>query len=635
MRSSAIFGAGLSLACFMPGAVHAAAFRYGNAVSIGDGVVQVRYRTADQAAYFRCTLASLSCEMIGDRAPVTVVPDAIVNKRPIASPRGDLVLTREPVAQSLGTAGTPMYINTIYPLASSTVGQATVLPVTAEIRRAYFPVSGNRLVLATPSAIILYDRASNMIVNTMQFDFGNRVAFTTISPTGKYFAYYQYGTTNQGMRVHTLINLETGKAYRGPVGEREWDLLGDENRLFQFSPDEKVFVYLDDRDGFPTLYRIQLANLSSEKLGGSRMIAKKYTVADFLLWDAQTVYFVANRETPLEWNLYRYNFVTGRLERVSNQVSYGGVLERSGQYLLYDRLDAQGATVIYYDTVSRETAPVPAQVSFTSMQLQSGTIVKSGKSSVIISYPDGFSKQKTYPVIVWLHGGPYRQTSPGYHSYQSYGMYDWILENLRQSGYVIAKLDYRGSYGYGKAFADGLRGNIGLRDVSDVMSDLALVKRNVNTGQVYLMGNSYGAYVSMRTLVERGASFAGAIGINGVYDWAELNRRVPEGLFAAHFEGPPKEETQQLYFKASILGRLDGLSTSDRIMLVHSEEDTSVPYGQSVLLRDALAARGRQDVFVSYPGEDHVFAQSTTVEDLCRRVLEFVGASSAGKCELL
>jgi dipeptidyl aminopeptidase/acylaminoacyl peptidase len=474
-------------------------------------------------------------------------------------------------------------------------------------------------------------------VRVTSFDFGDRVAFSTISPTGKYFAYYQYGNVTESTRVHTLLDLETGKSYRGAPGEREWDLLGDENRLFQFTPDEKLLVYLDDRDGFPTLYRADLTKLSGEKLGGARMISKKYTVADFFLWDNQTVFFVANRDTPLEWNLYRYNFVIGSLEKVANQVSYGGALIKSGKYLLFNRLDAQGSTVLFYDTVDRATAPIPAQIGSTSMQLKPGTIVKSGKSSVILSYPDGFSRTKKYPVIVWLHGGPYRQTAAGYHSYQSYGTYDWILENLRQSGFVVAKLDYRGSYGYGSKFADQLRGTVGLRDVADVMSDLALVKKNVNVGSAYLMGNSYGGYLGLRTIVEHSPQFAGVISVNGVTDWAELIRAVPDGLFSAHFNGPPEEGSKSaaMYYQASILGYLDGLSLDDRIMLVHSENDTSVPYKQSVLLRDALAARGRSDMFVSYPGEDHVFAKSETVEDLCRRVLEFVGASSVGKCELL
>ncbi len=53
--------------------------------------------------------------------------------------------------------------------------------------------------------------------------------------------------------------------------------------------------------------------------------------------------------------------------------------------------------------------------------------------------PNNYDLNKPYTLLIWLHGGPYRQTSYGYHPFHSYGIYDSILELLRKDNTNIPK----------------------------------------------------------------------------------------------------------------------------------------------------------------------------------------------------
>jgi hypothetical protein len=65
-----------------------------------------------------------------------------------------------------------------------------------------------------------------------------------------------------------LLDLKTDppKKYTLSSKTAYWDLLTEELRLFDFSPNEKRLIYLDDKDNYPTLYMVNLDPLSKKPL---------------------------------------------------------------------------------------------------------------------------------------------------------------------------------------------------------------------------------------------------------------------------------------------------------------------------------------------------------------------------------
>jgi len=230
-----------------------------------------------------------------------------------------------------------------------------------------------------------------------------------------------------------------------------------------------------------------------------------------------------------------------------------------------------------------------------------------------------------------LHGGPYRQTSLGSDVYASYAVYDLTLNQLAENNVIVLKLDYRGSYGYGGVFAKSIIKNVGKADVTDVVNALALMKKDFSVSDTYLMGNSYGGYLALRSIVAYPAKFNGAISINGVTDWATLLKLLRTSVFNVDFNGLPSKSNATLYAKASILSRIEDLTTQ-KIVLMQSQADKTIPPSQANLLYSALQNAGKNVQFIPYVGEDHTFTKTSDIESICQNVFNTLSVPLNNNC---
>jgi dipeptidyl aminopeptidase/acylaminoacyl peptidase len=249
----------------------------------------------------------------------------------------------------------------------------------------------------------------------------------------------------------------------------------------------------------------------------------------------------------------------------------------------------------------------------------------------VLMTPIGFDKNSPHQLVIWLHGGPYRQTSLGYHEYASYAVYDLILNQLAENNVAVLKLDYAGSYGYGATFAKAILKNVGKGDVTDLVNALAVVKKGMSVSDTYLIGNSYGGYLALRSLVAYPAKFSGAISINGVTDWATMLKLLRTSIFNVDFNGLPSKNNSALYAKASIMTRISDL-TNQKIVLMQSQSDRTVPPSQANLLYNALQAAGKNVQFIPYMNEDHTFTKITDIENICQNVFSTLSLPLGNYC---
>lgn len=457
----------------------------------------------------------------------------------------------------------------------------------------------------------------------------SRLQFST---SNRYFVYYISSKVNKDQyRHHVIIDLknpETPKKSELKNKVANWDLLTEENRLFSFSPDESFLIYVDDRGGHPTLYRANLPQ-AGKTLISKKLFARNYSIGDFLVWDTNTLYFYANREKANTWTLYRYRLDSGDLKKIADDISYGEKIYRSGDYLLFTRLLKNRKLVNRYspdegtvrDFITPSTAnPLPDLIR------KETTLAGRGSSIVRTTKTPG------KPLIIWLHGGPYRQIAPAntYHAYQSYAVYDWMLDQMAAGGAIVAKVDYVGSYGYGRQFADSIVGQVGKKDVKDVLAITEELKSLYKPSAIYLIGNSYGGYLALRTLAEKPTNYKGVASINGVTDWTQLLEHYQNSIFNTYFEGLRADDNDPLFQQANITTKLDRV-TNQKILLVQNSADTTIPPDQANWLAEILAMRHKTYDYVTYAGEDHVFAQSKNLVNLCQKISELVKIQA--KCE--
>ena len=452
------------------------------------------------------------------------------------------------------------------------------------------------------------------------------------SPSNRYLVYYISSKVNGDQtRRHVLFDLKNPdqpkwSEIKGPA--KNWDLLTEENRLFSFSPDESFFIYVDDRGGYPTLYQAKLPQ-TSKTLVSKKLFARNYSIGDFLVWNENTLYFYANREQANTWTLYRYKLDTGDLKKIASDISYGEKIYRASDYLLFTRLIKNRKLVSRYDPADGSVKDfVTSSIANSFPNLVRKETTLAGREVSIVRT----TKTPGKPLIIWLHGGPYRQIAPAstYHSYQSYAVYDWLLDQMADGGAIVAKVDYIGSYGYGRSFADSIVGQVGQKDVKDILAVTAELKALYQPSAIYLVGNSYGGYLSLRTLVEKPADYKGVVSINGVTDWTKLLEHYQNSIFNTYFEGLRADDNDPLFQQANITTKLDRVTTQ-KILLIQNLADKTIPPVQASWLAGILDTRHKPFDYVTYAGEDHVFAQSKNLVNLCQKINDLV--KTKAKCE--
>jgi dipeptidyl aminopeptidase/acylaminoacyl peptidase len=205
------------------------------------------------------------------------------------------------------------------------------------------------------------------------------------------------------------------------------------------------------------------------------------------------------------------------------------------------------------------------------------------------------------PTILDIHGGPQTQFGQTFfHEFQY----------LAGQGYNIVFSDPRGSTGHGYAFEAALNAHWGeamFDDVQRVM-DRAIAFPGVDANRLAVSGGSYGGYATLwvishtnrykAAIAERvvsnmsteqlDADFAGANGF---------------GMYNTKFGFGPFWDPASRNYVESPLTFVENVRTP--VLILHSDEDTRTPIGQTVQEFTALKILGRTVEYVDVPGENH------------------------------
>jgi len=500
---------------------------------------------------------------------------------------------------------------------------------------------GNILAQTNDSFILKYGNTDtpdyyNCIVSTLSCnDLGKTEPTlpTSLTSTARFtYSTSSYFKNNIHTRYLYLTDTLTGKTYTRSYKLSSWDTLGDEGTIVSFSPDDTRMVYQDDSSSYPVLYLLDLTKLKGKTFEGTKVFTKSLTVNGFTLTTANDLYFISNKASPYVWDLYKYDFSTKVTTFIAENASYAFKIRRWNNGITFFVIEGTSSFPEFYNTILNQVQKFSGIIADNStVTVNSTDIYFGGGMHGVMMTPQVFDKNSPHQLVIWLHGGPYRQTSLGYHVYASYAVYDLILNQLAENNVAVLKLDYRGSYGYGGSFAKEILKNIGKGDVTDVVNALSVVKKDMSISDTYLLGNSYGGYLALRSLVAYPAKFSGAISINGVTDWASMLKLLRTSIFNVDFGGLPGKNNIALYAKASIMTRISDL-TNQKIILMQSQADKTVPPSQANLLYNALQTAGKNVQLFPYAGEDHTFTKTVDIENICQNIFNTLSLPLNNNC---
>jgi dipeptidyl-peptidase-4 len=214
--------------------------------------------------------------------------------------------------------------------------------------------------------------------------------------------------------------------------------------------------------------------------------------------------------------------------------------------------------------------------------------------------PHDFDAGKKYPAIVSVYGGPHAQKVSK--TWQSTSERTYL-----EAGYIIFKLDNRGSGNRSAKFMRALDRRLGTVEVDDQLVGANYLKTlpYVDPEKLGVMGWSYGGFMTLMLLTADNTPFkAGAAGAPptewGLYDTAYTER----------YMGTP-EQNKDGYARSDILNRLDKLKPGS-LLLLHGMADDNVIFENSTRLIAALQKQSIPFEMMLYPGERHSAPGSKT-----------------------
>ena len=214
-----------------------------------------------------------------------------------------------------------------------------------------------------------------------------------------------------------------------------------------------------------------------------------------------------------------------------------------------------------------------------------------------VTKPYGFDAGKRYPAIVNVYGGP--DVAPLVRRIWSGG----TDQLLTQAGYVVFRLDNRGTSNRGVKFEAPIHKTMGGPEVKDqIVGERYLASLPyVDPKRIGVMGWSYGGFMTIRLLTEPGSGFvAGAAG-GPPSDW-----RFYDTHYTERYMGDPRVDGAA-YDAAGLIPRLPVLAKpgAPRLLLLHGMADDNVVFENSTRIIATLQEQSTPFDLMLYPGQRH------------------------------
>jgi dipeptidyl aminopeptidase/acylaminoacyl peptidase len=206
------------------------------------------------------------------------------------------------------------------------------------------------------------------------------------------------------------------------------------------------------------------------------------------------------------------------------------------------------------------------------------------------------------PLIVLPHGGPELRDSY---------VFDLFAQTFAAQGWMVLQPNFRGSGGYGRAFAEaGHRhwGDLMQQDVEDA-ADHVIASGRVDPKRVAIWGASYGGYAALMGPVRRPDFYRCAVSLAGVTDIAKLLefvRRDDLDGVVVNYEikrvGDPKTDAALIAAESPVT---HAAAIRIPVLLLHGTKDQIVDPAQSREMADALKRAGKTYTYLEIKDAGH------------------------------
>ena len=233
----------------------------------------------------------------------------------------------------------------------------------------------------------------------------------------------------------------------------------------------------------------------------------------------------------------------------------------------------------------------------------------------LFTAPVGSKGDAPPPLFVDVHGGPSGAECD-----------NWSVrytQILASAGYAVLRVNYRGSWGNGAAFADAVMGDVGGKDLQDILSgiDYLIAEGLVDGNRLAIGGWSNGGFLSAWAVTQTTRFKAAMMGA-GISDWLNMHAQtnIP-GADVLQLIIDPLEQPE-VYLQHLPMTFASRVKTPT--LILHGENDPCVPVAQAYAFYRALCERNVPVEMAVYPREGHGVSEWDHAVDADHRLLRWL-----------
>jgi len=469
------------------------------------------------------------------------------------------------------------------------------------------------------------------------------------SPNGKHVAFYQLRpiTDKRGVSMKTafkvvIVEVATGNAVTifsdKDFGFPQSDRYGQRPLLW---PTGDTIVFSSQSSGWLHVYSANVNTLKVQDLSpGQHCEVQSYVGSQdgssiFVAHNCDEIDSMGIAQIDLIKGYKLADIVVGRLGVVAGLTDSGFSMVPSGADGFAFMFSTHNESTSVMFTTNPKATPKQISGSHNSPTSQNWTQPSLATFPSLDSrftlhaqffFPRDFSLQKTYPALVFTHGGPMRQMYPAIHYSSTYAQFYALNQYFASKDYVVLSINYRMGIGYGYDFEYcSTCGELGAQEYLDVKAGALWLQNHttIKIGKIGIYGLSYGGLNTLQALARDSNLFAAGVASAPVFNWISASRSNndprfqymplmsyvslgigPEPNLATTSWSEMVDQNIKLAYESSPAGHLK--TWKSPTMVIHGDSDHSVEVQESIGLVYALEDKG--DVVVEslmVPNESH------------------------------
>ena len=441
------------------------------------------------------------------------------------------------------------------------------------------------------------------------------------TPRGNELAFMELNRHQNHLKIH-LVNTETG-ASKILLEEKDKYYIAESHLdHLHFFDDAKHFIWTSERDGWDHVY---LYGMDGEL---KRQLTKgNYDVTAYYGVDEKNgkIYFQAAMRKPIEREVYSVSIDGGTPECLTTEEGTSRA-NFSDTYAYFIKTYSSSNSANEYtvcDRTGKTVRELEKNEQIGELQKSYGVqpvehfSFKTSEGIDLNGYmikPPNFNENLSYPVFMYVYGGPGSQTVMN-----SFGGFNyWWFQLLAQNGYIVVSVDNRGTGARGAEFKKMTYLELGKYETIDQIEAAKYLGSlsYTDADRIGIFGWSYGGYMSSNCILKGAEVFKAAIAVAPVTNWKWYDTIYTERYMRTLKENESGyKDNSPIYFAEQLKGAY---------LLVHGMGDDNVHFQHTAEMANALIAANKQFDTYFYPNRSHGIAGGTTRAHLYTKMTNFI-----------